>query len=265
MRILLPPSEGKATGGDGPPLDLGALTLPELGDARETVLEALERLCSGPVETARDILRLPATQGEAVQRDREVRAAPTLRAADRYTGVLYDHLDLPGLLAGDSAEAARRSVLIFSGLWGVVGVEDPLPPYRLAMDVRLPPLGPLGAFWRERLTDPLTKSTEGHLVVDCRSAAYAAAFKPVGDTREMTVTVRVLRETISGGATKRTVVSHMAKATRGAIARSLLANRVDPATPAELAEALNDLGHPAEPRAPARRGQPQSVDVVVRD
>lgn len=264
MLILLPPSEGKATAGDGPPLDLASLTLPELSEARETVLEALETLCSGPADTARETLRLPASQGAAVQRDLAVRAAPTLRAADLYSGVLYDHLRLPELLAADSAELTRRSVLVFSGLWGVVGVEDPLPPYRLAMDVRLPPLGPLGAFWRERLTDPLTKTAEGHLVVDCRSSTYAAAFKPAGEIRERTVAVRVQRETVSGGVANRTVVSHMAKATRGAIAHTLLANRVAASTPAELAEALNELGYPAELGAPAQRGS-RVLDVVLRE
>ncbi len=264
MLILLPPSEGKATSGNGRPLDLAALTLPELNEARETVLTALETLCSGPADTAQEVLRLPATQRKAVQRDREVRTAPTLSAAELYTGVLYDHLRLSELLSGDSADLTRRSVLVFSGLWGVVGVDDALPPYRLAMDVRLPPLGPLAAFWRERLSTSLTKSAEGHLIVDCRSTAYAAAFKPTGATADTAVTVRVLRETVSGGVARRTVVSHMAKATRGAIAHALLANRIDPATPTELTEALNDLGYTVELGDPVRRGQPRALDVVVR-
>ncbi|WP_046469100.1 peroxide stress protein YaaA [Allosalinactinospora lopnorensis] len=264
MLILLPPSEGKATAGDGAPLDLAALSLPEMNEARETALEALEALCSGPEETARQVLRISAAQNEAVRRDREVRTAATLRAADLYTGMLYGNLRLPELLSGGSAELTRRSVLIFSGLWGAVGATDPLPPYRLSMGVRLPPIGALGTFWRSRLAEVLTKSADGQLVVDCRSSTYAAAFKPSGGTAERTATVRVLRETVSGGVAKRTVVSHMAKATRGALAHALLANRVDAGTPAELAEALNDLGHPAELTGPPGRNRPFVLDVVVR-
>ncbi|GAA3747726.1 hypothetical protein HDA32_001553 [Spinactinospora alkalitolerans] len=264
MLILLPPSEGKATTGDGPPLDLSALSLTEVTGARERVLAALEELCAGPVERAREVLGLSAGQTDAVRRDRELRTAPTLRAAELYTGVLYDALRLPELLSGDAAGVARESVLVFSGLWGAVGVTDPLPPYRLSMGVKLPPLGALGAFWRTHLNDLLDKHADGRLVIDCRSAAYAAAFKPGTDTAARTVTVRVLRETTVDGTVKRSVVSHMAKATRGEIAHALLAARAAPETPEELAAALNDLGHTAELGAPARAGSPRVLNVVVR-
>ncbi|WP_067965311.1 peroxide stress protein YaaA [Nocardiopsis trehalosi] len=265
MLILLPPSEGKAADGAGAPLDLGRLSLPETTAAREAVLDALEALCAGPEDAALAVLGLPRGRRDALERDRALRTAPTLRSADLYTGVLYDHLRLPELLAGPAAAATRASVLVFSGLWGAVGPEDPLPPYRLSMGVRLPPLGPLGAFWRGHLTDLLTKRADGELVVDCRSATYAAAFRPAGAAAGRTVAVRVLRETTVDGTVRRTVVSHMAKATRGAIAHALLAGGADPRTPAELAAALNDLGHAAELRAPARRGVPHTLDVVTRD
>ncbi|ASU83122.1 hypothetical protein CDO52_10305 [Nocardiopsis gilva YIM 90087] len=264
MLILLPPSEGKATAGDGPKLDLSALSLAEVTEARETVLDALERVCSGPVDAAREVLGLSERQVDTVQRDLEVRIAPTLRAADLYTGVLYDHLRLPDLLASGAAARTQASVLIFSGLWGAVGVTDPLPPYRLSMGIKLPPLGALGTFWKSQLSGVLAARAEGRLIVDCRSAAYATAFVPTGEATESAVSVRVLRETTSGGVTKRSVVSHMAKATRGAIAHTLLAEGVDAHTPRELADALNDLGHVAELAAPARGKRPATLDIVVR-
>ncbi|GAB3212482.1 peroxide stress protein YaaA [Marinactinospora thermotolerans] len=266
MLILLPPSEGKADEGRGALLDLGALTLPEVSSARESVLAELERVCAGPAEEARKALDLsPGQAATALERNRALRTAPTLRAADLYTGVLYDALRLPDLLTGDSAQLTRDSVLIFSGLWGVVGPDDPIPPYRLSMGVRLPALGALGAFWRAHLTDLLTKRAEERLVVDCRSATYAAAFRPTGATAERTVTLRVLRETIVAGEPRRTVVSHMAKATRGVIAHALLSARVTARTPHELREALRDLDHDVELAPPARTGQPYRMDVVVRD
>ncbi|MDA8370545.1 MAG: peroxide stress protein YaaA [Nocardiopsaceae bacterium] len=265
MLILLPPSEGKATAGGGPPVDLEALTFPELSTAREAVLDTLEELCSGAAETAREVLGLSAAQADAIERNRAVRTASTLRAADLYTGVLYDRLRLPELLNSDSAALVRESVLVFSGLWGVVGATDPLPPYRLSMGLKLPPLGALGAFWRSHLTDMLTKHADDELVVDCRSAAYAAAFKPTGTIAERTVSVRVFRETMRGGTPTRSVVSHMAKAARGAVAHTLLAEHATAQTPRDLAEALNDLGHTTELNDPARKGRPYTLDVIVRN
>ena len=245
MLILLPPSEGKATSGEGPRLDLETLTLPELGPARRKVVEELVDVCSGPEDTTREILGLPASQGEAIKRNLSLTSAPTLRAGDLYTGVLYDRLGLSDLPHTDR-------VLIFSGLWGVVGPDDRIPPYRLSMGVKLPSLGGLGSYWRRAAKDALAEFTKGHLLVDCRSSIYAAAFKSPS-----TLPVRVLRERVVDGERRRSVVSHMAKATRGDIARSLLRENVNAATPAELADALRDLGHTVELSE-------RSLDVVVR-
>ncbi|WP_068689159.1 YaaA family protein, partial [Thermobifida halotolerans] len=197
------------------------------------------------------------------QRNRELRPAATLRAAELYTGVLYDALRLPELLAGRSAALVEESVLIFSGLWGVLRPTDAVPPYRLSMGVSLPPLGGLGVFWRSRLGEVLTKLAEGRLVVDCRSTAYATAFRPGPAVAARTVTVRVLRQTVVDGTVRRSVVSHMAKAARGAVAHSLLAAGASPRTPGELATALADLGHRVELTAPARGGGPHVLNVVV--
>ena len=41
MLVLLPPSEGKAPGGDGPPLHLAGLSSPALTAARSRLVDAL--------------------------------------------------------------------------------------------------------------------------------------------------------------------------------------------------------------------------------
>jgi hypothetical protein len=125
--VLLPPSEGKAAGGDGPALDLDRLALPALGPARREVLDELVALCAGnPVEDAAgpaeaagnkavQVLGLtPGLRGE-VARNAALRDAPTRPAAELYTGVLYDALDLAGLAPAARARA-ERELLIFSGL-----------------------------------------------------------------------------------------------------------------------------------------------------
>lgn len=240
MLILLPPSEGKAVHGDGPPVEPGSLSLPGLTEARMRVIDALGAACARP--GAATLLGLPAGQADAaVARNRALRTASTLPAGRLYTGVLYENLDLAGLRsAGPPAAAVIDRLLIFSGLWGALRITDRVPPYRLAMNVALPPLGRLSTFWRPVLTDALR--TDGRLVVDMRSAPYAAAWRPGGNT----VAVRVFRENIADGTPKRTVISHMAKATRGAVAHDLLAADVSPSTPEELLKAVIDVGYPAE-------------------
>jgi cytoplasmic iron level regulating protein YaaA (DUF328/UPF0246 family) len=224
--IVLPPSEGKAALGDGPALDLPKLSFPSLKASREAVLNALDALCKGP--EAQTVLGLSPGQLGEIDKNQVLRTAPTLKASDLYTGVLYDNLGLASL-SHEAAERAEENLLIFSGLWGLLRITDRVPPYRLSMGVKLSPLGGLGAHWRRSITPVL--DAEPGLVVDLRSSTYVAAWRPGGRA----VAVRVLRDG--------KVVSHMAKATRGVIARSLLEGNADPQTPEELAKILDHLGH----------------------
>ncbi|MFI0355598.1 YaaA family protein [Actinomadura sp. 9N407] len=235
MLILLPPSERKAAGADGPPLDLAGLSLPELNPVRERVLGALGEACLR--DDAREVLGLPEGQTEeALARNRALMRAPTVPVSELYTGVLYEYLVLSDL----DPVAAADQIIVFSGLWGALRLTDRIPPYRLAMGVTLPTEGGLAALWRPALKRALRP--EGRLVVDMRSGPYMSAWKAPASS----VRVRVFRERILGGVPKRTVVSHMAKATRGKVAHDLLQAGASPRTPEELHKAVADLGHTVE-------------------
>jgi hypothetical protein len=121
-----------------------------------------------------------------------------------------------------------RRVLVFSALFGVLRMNDRIPAYRLSGAVALPRLGSLTAFWRDRLVEAIDPKG---LVVDCRSAAYAGMWLPPADRH---VPVRVFRE-VDG---ERSVVSHMAKHSRGLITRALCEESSDPRSKDELAESL---------------------------
>src|SRR3954463_6803209 len=92
--VLLPPSEAKAPGGDGGPLDLAALTAPELTPVRTELLDALVKLSADP-PAARTALGLSPRQDDEIARNGDLWTAPTRPAIERYTGVLYDALDVP--------------------------------------------------------------------------------------------------------------------------------------------------------------------------
>ncbi|WP_432082490.1 peroxide stress protein YaaA [Streptomyces sp. WAC 04229] len=256
MLVLLPPSEGKAASGRGAPLKTDALSLPGLTPARETVLGELVDLCAGDEEKAREVLGLSEGLRGEVAKNVELLTAGARPAGEIYTGVLYDALDLASLDAAAKRRAAR-SLLVFSGLWGAVRVTDRIPSYRCSMGVKLPGLGALGAYWRAPMAEVLPEAAGERLVLDLRSSAYAAAWKPKGGVAGRTATVRVLH------APTRKVVSHFNKATKGRIVRSLLTSGSAPGGPAELVEALRDLGYEVEAEAPAKAGRPWSLDVLV--
>ncbi|MGV9254398.1 peroxide stress protein YaaA [Streptomyces sp. NPDC003697] len=264
MLVLLPPSEGKAASGRGAALDLGSLSLPGLTAARETVLDELVDLCAGDEDKAREVLGLSEGLRGEVAKNAELRTAGARPAGEIYTGVLYDALGLASLDAAARRRAAR-SLLVFSGLWGAVRVTDRIPSYRCSMGVRLPGLGALGAYWRTPMAAVLPEAAGDGLVLDLRSSAYAAAWRPKGELASRTATVRVLHAQVVDGVEKRSVVSHFNKATKGRIVRALLTEGAAPADPAELVEALRDLGHVVEAEPPARAGRPWALDVVVTE
>ncbi|MDN5383018.1 MULTISPECIES: peroxide stress protein YaaA [Streptomyces] len=258
MLVLLPPSEGKAASGHGAPVRLESLSLPGLTDARKAVLAELVELCSGDEDKAREVLGLSEGLRGEVAKNAGLRTAGARPAGEIYTGVLYDALDLASLDAAAQRRAAS-SLLIFSGLWGAVRVTDRIPSYRCSMGVKLPGLGALSAHWRAPMASVLPEAAGDGPVLDLRSAAYAAAWRPKGEVAGRTATVRVLH------APTRKVVSHFNKATKGRIVRSLLADGAAPKDPAELVEALRDLGHAVEAEPPAKAGKPWTLDVLVTD
>ncbi|HEY6550868.1 MAG TPA: peroxide stress protein YaaA [Solirubrobacterales bacterium] len=79
----------------------------------------------------------------------------------------------------------------------------------------------------------------GDLIIDMRSGAYAAAWKPKQATL---LPVRAFSEL--GG--KRKTVSHMAKAVRGDVARALLLARKSPTDPDAAAAITGDAGFKVE-------------------
>jgi len=255
--ILLPPSEGKSAPRKGAPLDFDSLSLPVLTPARAEVIEALTDLCANRPGDAIDILGIPKTQPELVDLDATLRESPTARADRIYTGVVYDALDAATLSTAAKRRAASR-VMVTSSVFGLVGLADRIPAYRLSGDTTLPGLGGVQAHWRKHLAAGALEALGNGLLVDLRSGTYAAFWAP-HEVAERTATVRVLHEV--GGTRK--VVSHFNKATKGRIVRALLEDGAAPRTPAALAEALQDLGWTVEMGAATRKGT--QLDVVVSE
>ena len=136
MIVLLPPSETKHAGGDGPPVRLEALSYPELGPLREALIDELVVL-TGDHSACRRALGISASQDAEIKRNAVLRSAATLSAISRYTGVLYDALDI-GSLRGASAARARSRLAVGSALFGLLRADDPVPAYRLSATSKLP-------------------------------------------------------------------------------------------------------------------------------
>ena len=268
--VVLPPSQGKAEPPRrGRPWRRGDSSFPELDPTRDRVRAGLVRLARDEPDRAAALLGLGPGLRHLVDLDAHLDTAPTLAARDLYTGVLFTALDLPSL-APKAATRAGRTLVVASGLWGLLRPADRVPAYRLPVGVSLPGTGSLAAAWREPVGSALTAAAGRGPLLDLRSGAYRAVWEPAGELARRTATVRVLRE--AGG--RRTVVSEANKAVKGRLTRALLLDgAAPPASLRRLVETVVRLGVDPPPGVAGWRtepgqqppGRPLPLDLVVTD
>ena len=245
MLILLPPSESKANRRRGRPADAATWSFPALAPTRERVAAALVETSRSPDAAA--LLGVSDGLLDEVARNLVLSTAPATPAAEVYTGVLYDALDLASLDPA-ARRRANRWLVVVSALHGAVRPGDRITAYRLSMGATLPGLGPLAQVWRPALEGVLPAVAGRGVVVDCRSAAYAAAWRPGADLAVRWVQVRV------PGA------SHLAKHTRGLVARHLCEAGVTARSVPALADVVAGA-FPTVLHEPTRPGAPWVLDV----
>ena len=232
MIVLLPPSETKHTGGDGPPLRLDTLSFPALRSLRAELVDELATLAADPT-ACRRALGLSAAQDHEIERNAALLTAPTMPAIHRYTGVLYDALDIESL-RGTAVSRAHARLAVGSALFGLVRADDPIPAYRLSAGSKLPGQPTLAARWRPVLEQVLADIAAKELVVDLRSGSYEALGR-----LPTAVHVDVVAEHADG---HRTVVSHFNKAHKGRLARALVSSRAEPDDAAKVAAIARRAG-----------------------
>jgi uncharacterized protein len=265
--VLLPPSEAKVPGGDGPALRSVGVDAPGgLGPARLKVLEAVAAFCHADPSRATAALKLPAASAaDDLAANVAALDAPTLPALDRFSGVLYAALDA-GSLGARERQVALASLLVFSGAFGFVAGDEPVPVHRVPAAATVPGIGGLTPFWRAQLRDATPRLfSDGGLLVDLRSTDYAAMWQVTGPLRSQVTPVRVLVERKAGRRWVRRVVSHPSKHGKGLLARELVVAAAA-GRPARSAEDVAAAGERLGFRAETRRttGAQVAVDLITR-
>lgn len=235
--VLIPPSEGKAPGGRGVPWPDVTHSFPALDPRRVEVADALGAAMGGSAASRQKLLGVgPEAADAATASDLAVMTAPTRRAIDRYTGVLYDALDLDTLSATDRRRLGRQ-VVIFSGLWGLVRPNDRIPDYKLKMGARLGELGRLATWWRPHLSAALNEVADSRVVWNLLPDEHGAAWRE--RSPRLVVRARFLDEVERDGDRRLVTVSHWNKLLKGALVRHVIAHQTT--APGDLA----DFTHPA--------------------
>ena len=215
--ILLPPSEGKAEGGAKNSVKKWSPRTGTFGGAlgapRTEIVTALQKAKGGDST-------LLGVKGDHLERARRANAslngAPVLPAWQRYTGVVWDHLDLASLTAPQRTRALS-SIVVVSGLLGLVRADDPIPDYRLKMGARLQPFGTMAAWWRDTLSATLNTYAKGSVVIDLLPLEHRKAIEIDEDMVGEYLRIGLFERSGKAG-------GHDAKAAKGRLARHLIVN-----------------------------------------
>ncbi len=227
--LLLPPSEGKSEAGNQ-----SHLWTPRLGafgaalEVSRTQIAAQLRKDKGGAQKLLGVNGAHLTRAQSC--NMQLVNAPCLPAWQRYTGVVWDHLDLASLTATGRNAFVKR-IIVPSGLLGLVRADDQIPDYRLKMGARLAPFGTMSKFWNEAITDALIATVKKRAVIDLLPNEHRAAIN--WDLLDNVVRVDLVSHSgaIVGG--------HNAKAAKGLLARHLLVS-----TNADVRRTVAAFKHP---------------------
>ncbi len=208
--VLLPPSEGKSPGGDGPAWQPASGAFQDLAPPRVRVANALRRSKGGTKKTL-------GADGELLKRSKaanlSVVGGPTMPAWQRFSGVVWEALG-PSDLPARARRRAEAGVLVVSAVAGLSAWNDPVPDFRLKLSASLPPIGRLAAFWQGPLTRILNDRLEGATVVDLLPNEHRAAWAPEPNRYDLVRPHLATRDGKPAG--------HAGKATKGRLARAIL-------------------------------------------
>ena len=210
--LFLPPSEGKSEAGNR-----SHPWTPRLGafgavlETSRTQIAAQLRKDKGGAQKLLGVGGAHLTRAQSC--NMQLIGASCLPAWQRYTGVVWDHLDLASLSATQRNAFVKR-IIVPSGLLGLVRADDQVPDYRLKMGARLAPFGSMSKFWNEAITDALVATVKKRAVIDLLPNEHKAAIN--WDLLDNVVRIDLVSH--SGAV----VGGHNAKAAKGLLARHLL-------------------------------------------
>ena len=163
MLILIPPSEGKSskntteTKFDDTNF-IFSKQVKEIVEILKDKKEEIEKIYGTSLEKSKDLQ----------EKNLSVFSNTCSKAIERYTGVVYNQLDLNNY-SEESINYFNSNISIFSGLFGMVKPSTLIPDYKLNMNV----LG-LTKFWSPFLSNELSKE---ELIIDLLPEIHRKAYE----------------------------------------------------------------------------------------
>jgi len=207
MKILIPPSEGKAK---IKPLDI---TFENTDFIYKKEVEEIVTLLSQISELGENLSPIYGTSEEKAEmfhrQNQDIFHSRCAKAIHRYTGVVYEYIDWH-TMDTNAKDYMNKNVYIFSGLFGMVTPATLIPNYKLKMNVLS-----LQYYWNPIITEALK---DEDVIFDLLPQVHRKAYKPQKNV------VKVDFSVVNKG--KKTAAGHFGKAVKGKFIRFLAKNQI---------------------------------------
>lgn len=208
MKILFSPSENKTSKALLQPISSESFLFPSLYDKRLEVLQHYQEILNQGDSKA--LQQLFGIKDEAKCRQMATTnlfSAFTCKAIDRYCGVAYEYLSCQ-TLSLEASNFIDANTIIFSNLFGPLLAKDSLPNYKLHQGASLQGFKP-ELFYKEVFSPLLDDFLKDEFIIDLRAGFYEKFYT----LKQPYITMKFLKQG--------KVVSHFAKAYRGAVLRQI--------------------------------------------
>ena len=205
MKILIPPSEGKAK--VKPTKTLFSKTNFRFEREVNQVVRLLELIDD---EDLRSVYGTSAEKALMFHRqNQDIFNSPCAPAIERYTGVVYEHIGW-STLSEKAKDYMEKYIYIFSGLFGLLTPKTPIPDYKLKMNVLS-----LQYHWSPILTEELKKED---LIMDLLPQVHRKAYNKSKNV--ISIDFQVIKKG------KKSAAGHFGKAVKGQFIRYIAENQI---------------------------------------
>ena len=205
MKILIPPSEGKAK-----VRSLDVLFKDTNFQFAKYTQQIVDLLCLIENEDLTSVYG--TTQDKAMmfhRQNQDVFNSKCVPAIERYTGVVYNNIEW-GSLSLKAKNYMKKNILIFSGLFGLLTPATLIPDYKLKMNVLS-----LKSLWGPIISDYLKNED---VIFDLLPQVHRKAYKPNKNTIQIDFLVKNKGKTSAAG--------HFGKSVKGQFIRFLASNQI---------------------------------------
>ena len=205
MKILIPPSEGKAK-----VRSQEILFKDTKFQFAKYTQQIVDLLCLIENEDLTSVYG--TTQDKAImfhRQNQDVFNSKCVPAIERYTGVVYNHIDWASL-SSKAKHYMKKHIIIFSGLFGLLTPDTLIPDYKLKMNVLS-----LKSLWGPIISDYLKNED---IIFDLLPQVHRKAYTPNKNTVQVDFLVQSKGKTSAAG--------HFGKAVKGQFIRFLATNQV---------------------------------------